>query len=69
MFHRINSEFLFDSAANISKNNNSMDRKVESMKKLYKFKLQDITVRNKVFLKKKITVKDILKGLSLKAFC
>ena len=46
-----------------------MDRKVESMKKLYKFKLQDITVRNKVFLKKKITVKDILKGLSLKAFC
>ena len=69
MFHDINSEFLSDSAVNILKNNNSMDNKVESREKPYKLKLQDIKVRNKVFQKKKITVKDTLKVLSLKACC
>ena len=53
----------------LSKNNNSMNRKVESIEKSYKFKLQNVNMRNKVFQKKKITVKDTARGLSLKAFC
>ena len=55
MFHHINWEFLFDSVADISKNNNSIDRKVQSMEKPHKFKLQeDIKVRNEIFQKKKL---------------
>ena len=54
MFQHINWEFLFDSAINVSKHNNSTDRKVESMENIYKFKLQeDIKVKHEVFQNKK----------------
>ena len=52
---KVNMCFII-SIENFYKKNNSIGRKVESMEKSYKFKLQeDIKVRNEAFQKKKIT--------------